>query len=51
LTTFVGPVPGTARWSPDGSQLTFDARPEVDSDIFVISAAGGTPRRLTAISR
>jgi Tol biopolymer transport system component len=30
LTNFGGPVPGTARWSPDGNQIAFDARPEIN---------------------
>ena len=41
LTTFGGPVPGTARWSPDQQQVAFDARPEGNSDIYVVPAGGG----------
>jgi Tol biopolymer transport system component len=37
---------GTARWSPDGRYLAFDARPKGHSAIFVIPALGGTPRVL-----
>lgn len=36
-----------ARWSPDGNQIVFWARREDKSDIYVISAQGGVPRRLT----
>jgi serine/threonine protein kinase len=47
LTTFGGPVPGTARWSPDQRQVVFDARPQGNSDIFVVPATGGPIRQLT----
>jgi Tol biopolymer transport system component len=47
LTTMKAPDTGTPRWSPDGKQIAFDSRREGHSDIFVISADGGTPRRLT----
>jgi len=47
LTTFGGPVPGTARWSPDQQHIVFDARPQGNSDIFVVPAAGGPIRQLT----
>ena len=47
LTTFGGPVPGTARWSPDQQHVVFDARPQGNSDIFVVPAAGGPIRQLT----
>ncbi|HKP10853.1 MAG TPA: DPP IV N-terminal domain-containing protein, partial [Blastocatellia bacterium] len=38
---------GTPRWSPDGRYIAFDARKEETSDVYVVSAQGGTPRRLT----
>jgi len=47
LTSFGGPVPGTARWSPDQQHVVFDARPHGNSDIFVVPAAGGPIRQLT----
>ncbi len=34
-------------WSPDGKQIVFDSRVSGQSDLFLISAEGGTPRRLT----
>ena len=41
------PATGTPRWSPDGKQIAFDSTLQGHSDIFVISADGGAPRRLT----
>ncbi|MDF1502936.1 S9 family peptidase [Roseisolibacter sp. H3M3-2] len=44
---------GDPQWSPDGAQLAYVVRPtpKADdgskSDIFVVAAAGGTPRKLT----
>src|SRR5262249_30130927 len=34
-------------WSPDGQQIAFDARVTGSSDIYVVSADGGSPRQLT----
>jgi len=47
LTNFGGPVCGTARWSPDGNWIVFDARPLGNSDIYVVSSSGGPLRRMT----
>lgn len=47
LTNFGGKGAGTPRWSPDGREIAFDSRPFGASDIFVMSAEGGSPRRLT----
>jgi eukaryotic-like serine/threonine-protein kinase len=38
---------GTPRWSPDGQQIAFDFEPEGQNDIYLVSAEGGTLRRLT----
>ncbi|MGD0670033.1 MAG: protein kinase [Bryobacteraceae bacterium] len=38
---------GTPRWSPDGQLIAFDSL-EDHAEIYVISAAGGKPRRLTS---
>jgi dipeptidyl aminopeptidase/acylaminoacyl peptidase len=40
-------VTGTPRWSPDGRWIAFDSRPGGRSGVFVVSAEGGAPRRLT----
>jgi dipeptidyl aminopeptidase/acylaminoacyl peptidase len=47
MTFFGGPMVGYINWSPDGQWIVFHARPEGHSDLFVIPAAGGPPRRLT----
>jgi Tol biopolymer transport system component len=47
LTHYGGPLLGTPRWSPDSKFIAYDSRPEGHSDLFIISAEGGTPRRLT----
>jgi len=47
LTHFGGPVPGSPRWSPDQQWIAFDARPDGNSDVFVVPAAGGPIRQLT----
>ncbi len=46
---------GTPRWSPDGRWIAYDSRSsdpgrEGNADIYVVSAAGGAPRRLTMAS-
>ena len=38
---------GSPRWSPDGKRIAFDSRLEGHSDVYVISAEGGSPHRLT----
>jgi dipeptidyl aminopeptidase/acylaminoacyl peptidase len=47
LTNFGGPIAGTPRWSPDGQRIAFDARPDGNSDICIVSVAGGKVTQLT----
>jgi Tol biopolymer transport system component/DNA-binding winged helix-turn-helix (wHTH) protein len=47
LTSFQKSLTGSPSWSPDGSQLSFDARPEGRSHIYSIRIEGGVPRILT----
>ncbi len=53
LTSFGGEgVVGAPRWSPDGRTIAFDFAAEAGNnvDIYVISALGGLPRRVTTSS-
>jgi tricorn protease-like protein len=47
LTSFGGAVVTTPRWSPDGQKIAFDSDAAGGWDIYVISAGGGKPQRLT----
>ncbi len=47
LTAFNRMGAGSVYWSPDGSQLVFDARPEGNADIYALNVADGKLRRLT----
>ncbi len=47
LTFFDGPLTGSPHWSSDGAWIAFDSRPTGRGNIFVISAQGGQPRRVT----
>jgi Tol biopolymer transport system component len=52
--TFLGKTgsAGSPRWSPDGTHIAFDYLAEGDTgaDVFVVSASGGPPRRVTTSS-
>ena len=48
VTSMFAGVVGSPRWSPDGTQIAFDARVEGNPDIWVVSSHGGAPRRLTS---
>jgi Tol biopolymer transport system component len=48
LTSFNGLVGGTPAWSPDGKSIAFDLRDrDGRADIYVMSARGGAPVRIT----
>jgi Tol biopolymer transport system component len=47
LTSFRKGVAGTPQWAPDSNQIAFDYRASGTSDVYVVSAAGGVPRRVT----
>jgi dipeptidyl aminopeptidase/acylaminoacyl peptidase len=47
LTRLGHPHTGSPRWSPDGTSIVFDSRPNGNPDIFVVGADGGAPRRIT----
>jgi dipeptidyl aminopeptidase/acylaminoacyl peptidase len=47
ITTMGGPLTANPRWSPDGRTILFDSRREGSSHLYVVSAQGGSPRRLT----
>jgi Tol biopolymer transport system component len=47
LTSFGGPLTGTARWSADGKRLLFDSRARGQSDLYVADTAQGLPHRLS----
>ena len=38
---------GFAKWSPDGKQIAFSSDRYGNMDIYIVSAQGGTPKRLT----
>ena len=45
--TSLGRHSGSPGWSPDSRRIAFDSRPGEHSDIYVIDAEGGAPRRVT----
>ena len=45
--TSTGQVDDGPFFSPDGSQIAYSAHPHGVSDVYVIPAAGGVPRRIT----
>jgi Tol biopolymer transport system component len=46
LTSFGGPMLGTARWSHDGQSIAFDSRVTGQPAVYIVAADGGTPRLL-----
>ena len=51
LTQFDGADVFTPRWSPDGEEIAFGATLDSCRSVYVISAAGGTPRSLSDSGR
>jgi Tol biopolymer transport system component/serine/threonine protein kinase len=47
LTFFGASHSSSPQWSPDGTWVAFDSDTNKQSDVLVVNAAGGTPRRLT----
>lgn len=47
ITSFGAPMTGSPRWSADGNYIYFDSNHEGQFEEYVVSAAGGQPRRLT----
>jgi len=47
LTDYDGPRCAFPVWSPDSRWVAYEARPEGQSEIYVISPEGGQPRRIT----
>jgi len=48
LTAFGGPIIFGPKWSPDGQNIAFTAVRAGSVDVYVVSANGGIPRRLTS---
>ena len=48
VTSFGGPFVTNPTWSPDGERLAFDSDVNGQWDIFVVSANGGKPQRMTS---
>jgi Tol biopolymer transport system component len=49
ITDTFGKLQGTPRWSPDGRWIAYDVfDPSGDYSLYVLDAAGGSPRLLTA---
>jgi Tol biopolymer transport system component len=48
LTSFDGPLTGSPSWSPDGTHIAFDARPDGHSHIFYMSTEGSLPKAATS---
>jgi Tol biopolymer transport system component len=46
LTSFGGPLTGSARWSPDGQRIAFDSRAPGQSAIYITRADGGPAQRV-----
>ncbi|MEK7409660.1 MAG: hypothetical protein AAB225_31750 [Acidobacteriota bacterium] len=47
MTSLRGPEAHAPRWSPDSKDIVFHANVDGAQDLYVVSAAGGAPRRLT----
>jgi Tol biopolymer transport system component len=47
VSKFDGPLCGSPSWSPDGRWLALDSYVDGNSQIYIIAADGGAPRRIT----
>ncbi|MDX2149488.1 MAG: hypothetical protein SFV54_02050 [Bryobacteraceae bacterium] len=47
LTRLEGPTAGSAKWSPDGSRLIFNARHRSKMRLFIVGRDGGEPEAVT----
>ncbi len=48
LTSFGGPLVTNPSWSPDSSRIAFDSNAAGEFDVWVVSASGGKPQRMTS---
>jgi dipeptidyl aminopeptidase/acylaminoacyl peptidase len=47
ITQMQGDAMSRPSWSPDGTQIAFSSNEDGDEELYVVSASGGTPAKLT----